>query len=226
MIRSHPILIAVAASLLAIASAATAFADPPASQPRRPATTTVTGKLWVDDFAAFVSSSGGKRWVVGRSNVGCLSESEASDSAIRDARLQLLARVRSQRSVPTGSESEAWLKARLKAELATGRLVRDRSVSRIHKPYGELWSEAVLVDASGDRLSAVIRDHDTWQRGRRESTRNSAASIVGLSVVILLIYAVLNAITKGYFRGRLRAAAAVALGCGVLVVGWTANVTG
>ena len=41
---------------------------------------------------------------------------------------------------------------------------------------------------------------------------------VGLSLVILLIYATLNAVTKGYFRGRLRAAAALTMILSLLAV--------
>jgi hypothetical protein len=41
-------------------------------------------------------------------------------------------------------------------------------------------------------------------------------SVAGLSITILLIYTAVNAATKGYFRGRLRAAAAVTLALALL----------
>lgn len=190
-------------------------ANPPARPHELAAATT---KPWVDDLPAFVNATGGKRWIVGRSMTVCLSEDEAFQAAARDAREQLLSRVRPQLPHSPDGENEAWLARRLDRELAAGHLVNDRFVSRVRRPYGELWSEAILVDASSDRLSGPMRDYSTWLRVRGDTRRGAVASVVGLSVAILLVYAAVNAITKGYFRGRLRAGAVLSLALGVLAV--------
>jgi hypothetical protein len=203
---------------LLLAGSARVLADP---NPRQHDSSIGTTKPWVDDFPAFANSTGGKRWIVGRSTPACLSEDEAFQAASRDARIQLLARVRPQLPNPYNADSEAWLARRLDRDLAAGRLITDRFVSRIRRPYGELWTEAILVDASGDRFAGLARDYSTWLRTRGDTRRGAVASVVGLSLAILLVYAAVNAITKGYFRGRLRAGAAVSLALGLLVVIWS-----
>jgi hypothetical protein len=119
---------------------------------------------------------------------------------------------------PNDFESAAWLQRRLTQELAAGHIITDRSVARVRRPYGELWSEAILVDASSDRLSGLMREHADWLSVRRHTRRSAVVSIFGMSLAILLIYAALNAVTSGYFRGRLRAGAALMLAMGLLVV--------
>jgi hypothetical protein len=180
-----------------------------------------TTKPWVEDFAGFASSTSGKRWIVGRSTSPCLSENEAFEAASRDACAQLSARVRPRLTSPNDFQSDAWLQRRLAQELAAGHIIADRSVARVRRPYGELWSEAILVDASNDRLSGLAREHADWLSVRRHTRRSAVASIVGLSLAILLIYAALNAVTSGYFRGRLRAGAALMLAmCLLAVIYW------
>jgi hypothetical protein len=181
---------------------------------------TATTKPWVEDFPAFVNATGGKRWIVGRSTAVCLNEREASEAATRDAGKQLYAHLRPRLSPSLGSESDAWLKRRLADELALGGAVNDRWVSRVRKPYGEIWAEAVLVDASTPRFATLVREHERWVRGKQASTRSTAGSVLGLSAAILLIYVVLNVLTKGYFRGRLRGAAAVAFGLALFLINW------
>src|SRR3954462_14437454 len=76
-----------------------------------------TGKAWVDDFAAFASGPGGKRWVVGRSKSPCLSEAEAFESASRDACDQLYSRLQARLASSYGPGTETGTKRRLAQEL-------------------------------------------------------------------------------------------------------------
>jgi hypothetical protein len=168
-------------------------------------------KPWVEDFAAFASSSGAKQWIVGRADAPCLSEAESFQAASRDACGQLLARLRERLPRTDDVRNEGWLRRRLAQELSAGSLVADRSVSLVRRPYGEIWSEAILVDASGERLSKIERDYSMWLNKQQQAKRGTAASIAGLSLVILIIYSGLNAVTRGYFRGRLRAGAAMTM---------------
>ena len=174
-------------------------------------------KPWVEDFAGFANSTRDKTWIVAHSTTPCLSETEAFEAACRDGSAQLLSRIRPRMARPYGAGSDAWLMGRLNQEIASGSLVADRFVSRVHRPYGDIWSEAILVDVSSARLGSIAREHAIWLSGRQHARRGAAASIVGMSVAILLIYAVVNAVTKGYFRGYLRTGAA--LGMALCVMG-------
>jgi hypothetical protein len=116
---------------------------------------------------------------------------------------------------------------RLGQELsAGGSLVSDRFVSRVHRPYGDIWSEAILVDVSSARLAHIAGEHAVWLSGRQHARRSAVASVVGMSLAILLIYAVVNAATKGYFRGYLRTTAAAAMTLGVIGVWYVIRGTG
>lgn len=202
-------------ALLFVTAAPDASADAFA---RQTAPSTTPSKAWVDDFAAFASAARGKQWIVGRSTSPCLSEGEAFDAASRDARDQLLLRVRPRLSSPRDPDTDAWLRRRLTQELAAGNLVSDRQVGRVRRSYGDLWSEAILIDASDRRLNGLVREHELWLRSRHDTRRGAAASIVGLSLAILLVYAAVNAVTKGYFRGRLRAGAVLSFALGFTAV--------
>ena len=60
-------------------------------------------------------------------------------------------------------------------------------------------------------------------RSSRSTARSTGFSLVGLSLAILAIYSVMNALTKGYFRARLRASAGLALALGTFFLIWLAR---
>jgi hypothetical protein len=91
-------------------------------------------------------------------------------------------------------------------------LIRDRFVQRLDGPGGQsLWREAVLVDTSPAKMSNVMSTTAEWQHvqmqqvhQRRWEKRAFGAQIAIAMVGIFVIYGMLNALTKGYFAGRLR----------------------
>jgi hypothetical protein len=189
------------------------------------AAATKPAKLWVEDLPAFVNANPSERWVVGRSTGPCLSEQEAADEAHRDAVTQLVARLRSGGRLRRGVD-EAWLAQRLTREMAMGEMVADRLVSRNRRPYGELWSEAILVKASDRRLAGIGREMESRQRRRDEVVAGAIGAGAVASAGIVLAYLFLNWVTRGYFRGRLRLGAGAAFGLGVLVLVWFVRISG
>jgi len=200
---------------LAYAAVAPAWANTDAS----PAT-----KPWLDDPAAYFSAHADRQWVIGHSSVACLSAAEALDSACRDGARQLaLLREGKAHAAPHATRSPDRLTARMLAELNAGRLIRDRYFARVKKPYGEIWTAAVLVDASDDALRRIAADDAAAERARGIAGVCRAGMLAGLCTAILLAYAGLNAVTRGYFRGRLRIGAALCM-LGIILmlhVGWT-----
>jgi hypothetical protein len=182
---------------------------------------------WLADFPAFATANGSRHWILGRSSKPCLSENEALDQARDSAAHQLRGLLRTHLPISQmRGESESWLRARVDRELSFGDWIVDRSVSKVHRPYSDIWSAAILVDASGDRLAPVRRDYESWRQARTVSLRQTAGSLVGLCLAILAVYVVINAATKGYFRGRLRFTAALALLLGTGWLIWLANAAG
>jgi hypothetical protein len=169
-------------------------------------------KPWADDPASFLNTTGTRNWVVGRSTGPCLSSKEAMQEACADASQQLVNLLGDQ--LPADADWH-WLQHRLTSELSSGRLIEDRAVAVEHKPYGDIWSAAVLVDGSSGQLHRLAAEYSRILGDRRVTRSRQLLSVAGLWMAVLATYALLNWLTKGYFRGRLRLTSAALL----LVVG-------
>jgi hypothetical protein len=148
---------------------------------------------WADDPAAYLSSPAGRYATIGQSHGPCLSAAEAEAQAMDDAAKQL---VYPRVSVRAGRSREALMES-----VRNAMLVRDRSVKVVHKPYGDIWSAAVLVDASPAQISQQMT---LLALEQKEQRRRRAAGAAGIIIVVGLAYLVANAVTRGYFRRRLR----------------------
>jgi hypothetical protein len=200
MIRdSAKIFVIVFAISLCSKASATGLSEKPTSPPNQKITAV---KPWLDDAALFQSTAGPQRWIIGQSKSPCLSEMEANEKACADAASQL-ARIVSASPEARGAAADQ-LRRYLVAELVVGRLIIDRSVSRIHKPYGDLWSEAILIEASPDQVRAVAGAYAARRREYHHTLAGRFLALVGIGVAILLLHWVLNTVTKGYFRGQVR----------------------
>jgi hypothetical protein len=186
-----------------------------------------TGKRWLDDFAAYSNENPRKSYVVGRSRTISLSAQEAKERACRDAARQLFAIMRPYVADDfVRRQGQQWIVEDLTRRLVSpsGRFVVDRYTDHTQKQYGTLWSHAVLVEVSQPRLTGVAMEYNAMARERQIAPGRMIASIGGLAALIVLTYAGVNAWTKGYFRGRLRAGAVVAMIAGASVVMWAHRV--
>ena len=183
-----------------------------------------TGKPWLDDYAYYVNGRPRTPTVVGQSRQVALSHGEASAAARLDAARQLYDRFAGRlRPGLRNPDDRAWITADVAAQLAGGRYVIDSYASRTRRNYGEVWRHAILVDASERRLVALADRYNDRAAARRADVGRTFASVAALVGLIVLTYAGVNAWTRGYIRGRLRAAA-VALGAAVLM--WSGNLAG
>jgi hypothetical protein len=167
-----------------------------------------TGKVWVDDFAVYSSQHSNQQLVLGESSVGCVTPAEAHNAAIRSAAAELLPRVlaRLKGPAPTAQQSQMMLQ-RVAAELQGNRAVVDRFTQKIERAYGTLWREWVLVDASPANVESLVRAVSADLRQQQNLTRLTAIVAGAILVVILVLYVLLDWLTKGYFSWRLRVAA-------------------
>ena len=102
--------------------------------------------------------------------------------------------------------------------------VSDRFVQQFHRPYGNVWEEAILLDVSPQwtkNLQTRQADVISIRETRVHTTVGSMAMVI---LAILVAYAFANMMTKRYFMFRLRAMAivsilfAIALAAALLVV--------
>jgi hypothetical protein len=173
-------------------------------------------KAWVSNFSRYAAEHPG-RWLVANSDpdrpAGTPSEAaqEARVNAARDLVPLVVARL--------GRCDEGEVHRIVERHLMGDRLVHDRFPQKYERPYGKLYREAVLVDASDHTLDRLTTD----VRGSIHAERQSRAKgFAGAGAVLLVTYALYrfaNAFTRGYFTWSLRTAAAVvAAGAVTLIV--------
>lgn len=177
-------------------------------------------KPWLSDFAGFLAGNPDGRWIVGRTHA--LRPAASAAEAARDARAsaaeEVMRLVRA-RVHPDASRENGRLRAAVEAALVGGdRLVVDRFPQTYERPYGNLYREAILVDASEAKLAPLVAQLEWSTREHRESRLKRVLSAAGVFLVTYALYRFANAFTRGYFTWSLRTAAAVfAAGAVVLI---------
>ena len=98
-------------------------------------------------------------------------------------------------------------------------LIDDRFDQSLERPYGTVYRSAILARADPDTilgltqdLRKAIDDGQVAREGKRQEVLWTVGSAVGLGFVVFLLYALLNAGTKGFFAWPLRIFALLALG--------------
>jgi len=188
------------------------FGDKPASLTSR-----FNEKPWADDWASFVNTNPSHRWLTAKSASPGTSEAEAMTAA-RQAAADELASLVGEQMRARAARIAGW-KVTLTPEMlrdqalsslrrnVEGKLIRDVFVQRFNRPYGDVWQASVLVDASPRVIDNLVDSYSAVARVKDSDTKRSVFAVGGIVVVIVLLYCFLNAITKGYFMWRLRAAA-------------------
>ncbi len=198
------------------------------SDAQRPTTIAVkfVDKPWADDWSSFVNREHAKKWMMAESPRPCVSEREADEEARRAAALalwqpvveQLKANATGKRSILVAQE---FVVGQIETQLQRNVGIADQFVQRFDRPYGRVWHKMLLLDGSKSTIDTLARniaararaDYAQKQRDRFWSFGSTGA----LAVVILLLYFFVNAVTKGYFVWRLRAAALLLAIVGIIV---------
>jgi hypothetical protein len=162
-------------------------------------------KPWIENFGAFASERPDRHFIVARSTGTCMSEAEAHQQALNDARVQLAEAI--------GRDwKEQW--GAPKPEIRTqdvleGDFVVDRFAQSFDGSAGRIWRHALLIDVSGPKLAQLAQQKTTEADSMRMSWARMGLSVVGVLVLIGLIYFFLNAATMGYYEWSLRIAGVV-----------------
>ena len=184
------------------------------------------GKPWAENFAEFVSRNPQRRWVFAKSTQPCTSQFDAERQALQDAARKLLPEA--QRHLQARRRRSGWSGAHLRTRemLAVieavlrdnkDHIMVDRFAQRFVRPYGQVWQEAVLVDASSDSISRVAAALERQVQHRQQSWVQRGLGIGALLVMVCLVYWFLNTATKGYYLWSLRTGAVAAVIVGALV---------
>jgi len=172
-----------------------------------------TEKPWVEDFATFANLRPQETFLVAISNSACLSEGEAREQAMHDAGNQLQRLLGRTRKIPGGGE----LVIR-PPDLQEGGFVVDTFLQSFHGTAGKIWRQAILIDASPEKLASLNAHMSRVDQRIRWTVARMGFSVIGVLVLIGGIYFFLNAATMGYYEWSLRIAGIVLAIIGVISV--------
>jgi len=185
----------------------------------------IANEPWCEDFDRWVAQQPGNTWLTAHSGQLCSTSSEAMHQALQQAAVKIEQRItpdfqrRQSHDTPlTTSTDSRWLREKIVSELRRGTFEKRTFSQRLHRPYGNLWRCAILVDASPDRLAYVKGEYLDRLQSWRTGWMRTMLSAAGLLAVILLAYLFLNAATKGYYVWSIRGAAVVLTAVGIWLV--------
>lgn len=176
----------------------------------------VEEKPWLTDLAGYQSTYPSSRFVVARSHSSATDEKTAEQEAITEACSQVV-----QVLWEMNPNRDKFLAGNLSVnptDLESRGLVLDRFSQQLYGMAGPICRNALLIDLSpgnmqplaNAKFEIVAQQQKTWAR--------ILLSFVGMAAVIALVYAFLNAATRGYYSWSLRIAALVLLTAGVVIV--------
>jgi hypothetical protein len=193
-------------------------------------TTKFVDKPWAADFKAW-SSERPRRFYLGQTTNVFSSEDDALEAARQAAakalwdplRVEMNSRAAAKRSDRV-TVSEAFVRRQLESMFRQGKHVEDTFVQCLEGPNGQVWRASILVNASASNVDQIIahvgqtaRAQVAAETARRVERVRGWGSVAAFLAVIVLLYLLVNSLTKGYFVWRLRAGALLLTIAGILV---------
>ena len=172
-------------------------------------------KPWLSDFAGFVSQHPDGHYLVAQSGKPAINADEAHAGAQQCA-AEALAGLVQQRV--GGKMSMKDIRRHVNASLISDNWIVDRQLESVERPYGTIWGESILVDASPGKLDMV--EFRLKAIAREQQQKRMLAGIGGsiLLVIVSLGYFVLNWLTRGYLRFRLAMTSLLIAGGGIALI--------
>jgi hypothetical protein len=180
-------------------------------------------KPWVGSFDSYASLHPQRQMVLARSGDLAASPEDAHAAAVESGAQELMRRMF---GTPDRFDSSHVGLMKVREGIESGRLVTDRFVQQLSRPYGNVWREAMLVETDLAHLKkevtavmntqarqtrvAVVRRHTSWA--------SLAGGVLGVIVLVGGMYLVLSYATRGYYDWWLRLGVVVLGSVGVLFV--------
>lgn len=183
-----------------------------------PLSTRFIYRPWAADPAGYFNDNPNGDSIIGRCGKPMLSEPAARQAAEADAMRQAVTLIQ-RHALNRGAnftgrqEDTAYLMDDLRQNLP----VKDRFVQQFHRPYGNTWTESVLVDASPGWLESMSQRHAVAMYQHETRVKTTFASTLIVLITIVIAYLFLNAVTKSYFTWRLRTAAIVCAAAAIVI---------
>lgn len=163
-------------------------------------------KPWAADWSVFVNSTHGDK-ILARSTSPCTSAAEAEARAKQSAVNGLLPIVRERITHAYAGRrmlSDNVLAEVIQANLAARGMIADRFVQRFARPYGDVYYEALLIDASPRNVDSIVAGATHLAERRVQRAVGIVLAFLLLLAITTVLYVLINWLTKGYFVWRLR----------------------
>jgi hypothetical protein len=193
-------------------------------------TTKFQDKCWAADFKNFTTQNPKHRYVLGQTQKFASSEADALAAARQAAAKEIWEPLKDAMNARNlgrpGSISvtEGFVTRQVESMLKQGKCVEDTFVQRLDGPNGRVWRASVLVSLSPANMDLMVkqvgqaaRATKAAQTTQRYEQAKGWGSVAAFLAVIVLLYLLVNSLTKGYFVWRLRAAALLLCIVGILV---------
>jgi hypothetical protein len=149
---------------------------------------------WVENFADFLNSQSNKQYIIARSAESCITPEEADrqtmDNAINQLGPMLL-----------GFQNPFHLENK---DIFESGIIADKFVQSFDGTAGKIWRQAILLDVSPDKLNRLAANIAGTSRVKINQWVKTILSIAGLFILITIVYAFLNAATRGYYSLTLK----------------------
>jgi len=165
-------------------------------------------KPWVEDFSGFLNTRPDSRFIIAKSAESCMTEAEANQQAVQNA-CSLVANMLGQAPLRRSGVPVSFAKPVNSTDILEGNFILDRFVQSFEGTAGKIWRQALLVDVSTEKLKKLAQRKAIIATVRKRHFAGMFFSIIGLIVLITVVYAFLNAATKGYYVWSLRIAGVV-----------------
>jgi hypothetical protein len=187
-------------------------------------------KCWAADFKTFLSQNPKTRYVLGQTREFASSEAEALAEARQAAAKEIWDPLRDELNdrnrgrAGSINVTESFVRRQVESMLKQGKCVEDTFVQRLDGPNGQVWRASILVSLSPTNTDAMVKQVGqaaratvAAQSARRVEQAKGWGSVAAFLAVIVLLYLLVNSLTKGYFVWRLRAASLLLCIVGILV---------
>jgi hypothetical protein len=163
-------------------------------------------KPWIENFYGAWNNRPSTHLIIAKSSESSISEGGANHQAIADACNQLTQLLR---QTPLAQATPSLPRNVTSNDILERDFIVDRFTQNFDGRAGKIWRQALLIDASAGKLEQLARHKATVTRRVRLTWARMVGSVIGLLTLITLVYAFLNAATRGYYTWSLRIAGIV-----------------
>jgi hypothetical protein len=160
-------------------------------------------KPWLEDFSGFSNTKSNGRLLIARSADSCVTEAEANHQAVENA-CKYITTMLDKASRRLSKIPISYTHPVNSADILEGDFIIDRFTQGFEGTAGRIWRQALLIDVSTEKLTKLARKKAAMMRATKKTWTRLSFSVFGLIILITVVYAFLNAATKGYYVWSLR----------------------